>query len=239
MNAESLNWIFGLVAFFLTAVTMGPWLYRLITNSRTRQRVMQTGVDATATIIKTWDTGTRINNNPQVGMLLNVIPKPGVAPFEAELVHTVSIVQLPLFQPGAQLNVKYDPAKPSHVAIVSVIASGAAAAGGAVTYSLLDAQQAEQMLTQHQSANEKLMSGPQATAKVLQYMPLGPTVNGNNPAVNLILEVYPPSGTAFTAQAEGIVIAEASVPKYQPGQMITVRYDPFDQTKVAVEHSGV
>lgn len=221
----------------ILVITLGP----LLRNARMAQQVKQTGIDATATIVRTWDTGMRINDNPRVGMLLQVEPPFG-APFQAEVSQTVSIVQLASYQPGAQLQVKYDPATPSRVAIVGVAAGGmlGGAAGGVPAAGMLNSQQAEQMLKQYDAANEQLIkTGLQATAKVLQYMPIGIDVNGNNPAVNLMLEVHPVSRQNFTSQAQGVVISEASVPKYQPGQMITVRYNPNDLTKVAVEHSGV
>ncbi len=229
--------IFTFVILALVALVFVPTLIRLARNSRMTRQVMQTGVDATATIVQTRDTGVRINNNPQVGLLLQVQP-PGGVPFQAEVTKTVSIVQLPMFQPGAQVQVKYDPSDTSRVAVIGVVAGGLAS-GGPMAPSLMNKQQAEQMLALCQTVNQQLLtSGQTATAKVLQYLPLGINVNGNNPAVTLIVEVQPASGTAFTAQAQGNVIAEANVHKYQPGQMIAVRYSPNDLTRVAVERSG-
>ena len=241
---NSLGWIIPVVVIGILAITLGPFLIRLLRNSQMTSQVMKTGVDAMATIVRTWDTGVRINDNPQVGMLLQVQP-PGGAPFQAEVRQTVSIVQIGMFQPGAQLQVKYDPANPSRVAIASVVAGGmaapqmAAAMGAQAAPNMLSPQQVEQMLRQYDAANQQLIAtGTQCIAKVLQFMPMGINVNGNNPAVNLMLEVHPDNGPAFTSQAQGIVIAEASIYKYQPGQTITVRYNPNDLTKVAVEHSG-
>lgn len=68
---------------------------------------------------------------------------------------------------------------------------------------------------------------------------MGINVNGNNPAVNLIVEVQPPGSASFTAQAHGNIIAETSVYKFQPGQMVTVRYNPEDLSEVALERSGL
>ena len=237
---NSLGWIIPVVVIAILAITLGPFLVRLLRNSQMTSQVMKTGVDAMATIVRTWDTGVRINDNPQVGMLLQVQP-PGGAPFQAEVRQTVSIVQISMFQPGAQLQVKYDPANPSRVAIASVVPGGMAAAqmGAQMAPNMLSPQQVEQMLRQYDAANQQLIAtGTQSIAKVLQYMPMGINVNGNNPAVNLMLEVHPDNGPAFTSQAQGIVIAEASIYKYQPGQTITVRFNPNDLTKVAVEHSG-
>ena len=40
----------------------------------------------------------------------------------------------------------------------------------------------------------------------------------------------------FQSEATAIVSA-ASIPKYQPGHTIFVKYDPADTTRVAIEHS--
>lgn len=235
MDVDNLVWIIPIAAIGLTLGIFALVFVPIFLRWRVKQRVLQTGVAATATIVRVWDTGTRINDNPCVGMLLQVQPAAG-APFQAEIKETVSIVQMPLFQPGAQLDVKYDPAQPTNVAIVSVI-SGAGASGGP---GLMNREQAEQLLTRYQSENDRILSsGISAPAKILQYMPMGVNVNGNNPAVNLIVEVQPPGGSTFTAQAHGNVIAEASVYKFQPGQMVTVRYNPDDLTEVALERSGL
>ena len=232
--------IITVVVVLILAVTIGPMLIRLIRNSQMTSQVMQTGVTATATIVNTWDTGMRINDNPQVGIQLQVQP-PNGAPFQAEVRQTVSIVHLGMYQPGATVQVKYDPANPSRVAIVGVVAAvpAAAQAMGAGPMSGMNAQQAEQMLKQIDDANQALIkTGTQARAKVLQYLPMGIDVNGSNPAVTLQLEVQPASAPKFNAQAQG-VISSVSVPKFQPGQLITVRYDPNDLTRVTIEHSGV
>ena len=243
MNLSLLNnltWIIPVVVIGILAITLGPMLFRLFRNSQMTNQVKASGIDAVATILQTWDTGVRINDNPQVGVLIEVQPAGG-APFQAKVTQTVSIVQIGMFQPGARLQVKYDPANPSRVAITGVVPGGAM--GGYATPaapSSLNPSQIEQMLRQYQALNERLVStGVQTTARVLQFMPMGINVNGDNPAANLMLEVRAVDGSTFTAQAQGLVISAASVPKYQPNQTITVRYDPSDLTRVAVEHSGV
>lgn len=235
MDINDLGWILPVAIFGILFLVFALVFGGMFLRWRVKQRVLQTGVAATATIVRVWDTGTRINDNPRVGMLLQVQPTTG-APFQAEIKETVSIVQMPMFQPGAHLEVKYDPAQPTNVAIVSVISGSGASSGPG----LMNKQQAEQLLTRYQAENERILtSGVSAPAKILQYMPMGVNVNGNNPAVTLIVEVQPVAVASFTAQAHGNVIAEASVYKFQPGQMVTVRYNPEDLTEVALERSGL
>jgi hypothetical protein len=235
MDINNLGWIIPVAIVGFTFVILALVFGVMIRRWAIKQKVLQTGVQATATIISIRDTGTRINDNPVIAMQLQVQPT-GAPSFQAEVKETISILQIPQFQPGAQLEVKYDPMQPTSVAIVSLI-SGAGVSSGP---GLMNRQQAEQLLSRYQADNERILtSGVSAPAKILQYMPMGVSVNGNNPAVNLIVEVQPAGGAAFTAQAHGNVIGEASVYKFQPGQMVTVRYNPEDLTEVALERSGV
>ncbi|MGB7539725.1 MAG: hypothetical protein WBM17_14380, partial [Anaerolineales bacterium] len=58
--------------------------YRIIDPPR-----IKNGVTAQAKVLKVWDTGTSINDNPQIGMLLEVAPSLGVS-FQAEAKTIVS-----------------------------------------------------------------------------------------------------------------------------------------------------
>lgn len=138
MGLGDVGMIVGLAIGFLSFVFVALIFRGLRVQRRNRQRVLDTGVDATATVIRIRDTGVEINGDPEVGILLEVQPA-DESPYQAEVKQTVSIVHLPAYQPGAQLQVKYDPANPSQVAIVSVIRGGALA-GGSVPNSPLAAQ---------------------------------------------------------------------------------------------------
>jgi hypothetical protein len=92
-------------------------------------------------------------------------------------------------------------------------------------------------LEQMQKDNEAiLISGKPARAIIKKLRPLGVNVNGNNPYVELELEVLPDNYPSFPGKAKG-VIAEASLPKYQPGCTVFVKYDLYDNSKVVVDHS--
>lgn len=90
----------GLSALLLVG---GP----IVSGLRNRA-VRSEGLPAQAKILKIWDTGTTINENPLVGMLLEVHP-PGGAVFQAETEQLISRLQIPVIQPGMELEVKYDP----------------------------------------------------------------------------------------------------------------------------------
>lgn len=85
------------------------------------------GVTAEATILKIWDTGWTVNEDPVIGMRVEVRPPDGPV-FEATIAKTlISRIDLPQFQPGKVVPVRYDP---TNRAVVAVDFEGQAASGG-------------------------------------------------------------------------------------------------------------
>jgi hypothetical protein len=78
--------------------------------------VRANGLPATGRVLRIWETGVRINNNPVVGFLLEIHAE-GIEPYEAETKALISILWIPRIQPGEILPVKYDPDDPSRVAL--------------------------------------------------------------------------------------------------------------------------
>lgn len=70
--------------------------------------ILNRGLPAEAIILKVMDTGTTINKNPLVRLLLEVHP-PNQPTFQAEAERLISRLQIPQIQPGATVHVKYDP----------------------------------------------------------------------------------------------------------------------------------
>jgi hypothetical protein len=98
-----------LLPIFLVARTFLGW--------RRNRRLLRTGAPAQAKILKIWDTGVSVNDNPQVGMLLAVYPEDGM-PYQAETRSIVSRLHIPLVQVGLSVEVRFDPLDPSKVALV-------------------------------------------------------------------------------------------------------------------------
>lgn len=72
-------------------------------------RSLQTkGLAAQATILSLRDTGTTINQSPLVHLKLRVEPTDR-PPFEAETEQLINRLQVPQFQPGATVAVRFDP----------------------------------------------------------------------------------------------------------------------------------
>ena len=245
-----------------------------------QEQLMDTGVQAQATILKVQETGVTVNENyPLAKLTLEVRPPQG-EPFTVTTRQLLNRFDIPSIQPGAVVPVLYDPKNHKKIAIGSkdepLGSPGQAGTPGQTPPSgqayppaagILDAQTLS-LLQQHlppeqmqavtaalanqdpekmrmvsefltredQKTAEIRAIGKPAKAKIITAMPLGINVNGNNPAMTFVLEVHPEGEAAFQAQTTG-VIGEASVPKYQPGMEVYVKYDPADKSRVSLDHS--
>lgn len=194
-------------------------------------RLQKTGIPGKARILEVKDTGVTINNNPQVKLMLEVKNSFGQK-YTTQCRVLVSRINPNAYMPGMELPVKIDPKNEMNVVIDF---TGSSQSPGAFAHPNADALKSE--LEQMQKDNEAIsQSGRPARAIIKKYTWLGVNVNGNNPYVELELEVLPDNSSSFSGKAKG-VIAEASVNKYQPGQEIFVKYDLYDNNKVVIDHS--
>jgi hypothetical protein len=75
------------------------------------------GTAAQATILEIWDTGTTVNDDPVIGLEVLVYPAEGQA-WRATIARSlISRLDVPRFQPGQTIPVRYDPQSPSRVAL--------------------------------------------------------------------------------------------------------------------------
>jgi hypothetical protein len=208
--------------------------YRLFFKSMINTaRLQKTGIPGKARILEVKDTGITINNSPQVKLLLEVKNNFGQK-YNATTRVLVSRINPGAYQPGMEVPVKIDPRNENNVVLDF---SGNHTASATNSFSVLHADTLKAQLEQMEKENEAIRSsGRPARAIIKKNTWLGANVNGNNPWVELELEVLPEASPSFSAKARG-VISEASVNKYQPGCEIYVKYDLYDNSKVALDHS--
>lgn len=109
-------WQLALIAAFILAIPAafyGPSYLR----HRQEERVRAEGLPATAKVLRLEDTGSRRNAMPIVIIHLEVTAE-GRPPWQASIRRVMSVVEVPALGPGRVLNVRYDPARPSLVALV-------------------------------------------------------------------------------------------------------------------------
>jgi len=193
---------------------------------------VKNGVTAQGTILRTWDTGTTINDNPVVGFALNVAPATEPA-FQVEMKQIVSRIQIGAFLPGAAVQVMYDPADHKKIKIQNVL--GMPSAIGAAPAA--NPQQVEQMLlAKEQTYNAIRSMGEAAQATILTATDMNIRVNETGSMMTFHLEVHPTNKPIFQADTQG-AISDSARTKYQPGQTVLVNFNPNDLTHVALDHS--
>lgn len=116
---------FGVAATVATTVVLGLTLTLALGGCAIRDRVTgesvareirAAGVAADATVVKIWDTGVTVNDDPVVGFLLDVTPE-GRPAFQAKTKALVGRLAVPRVQPGARLRVMFDPKDTTRVAL--------------------------------------------------------------------------------------------------------------------------
>jgi hypothetical protein len=78
--------------------------------------LLTSGEPAQATVLQLWDTGVSLNDNPQVGLLLEVRPHNRPA-YQVQTKSFISRLNVSQVQTGAVVAVKVDPTNPAKVAL--------------------------------------------------------------------------------------------------------------------------
>jgi hypothetical protein len=121
---------FVMVAFFILVfgLAFGP----LVIDGIRHNRLRANGEAAEAIIMDIQETGTRVNRQPRVKITLEV--RPSLRPaYKATTHKIISYFEISQYQPGAVMEVKFDPNNLQHVVILGPKASawgGAFASGG-------------------------------------------------------------------------------------------------------------
>ena len=97
----------------------GYFLFRMFKNTNQNRDLVKTGIQAPAVILNAEDTGTTMNDNPQVRLTLQVNPA-GRPSFQAVTTTLVSRIRIGMIVPGAPATVRYDPNDITKVAVESL-----------------------------------------------------------------------------------------------------------------------
>jgi hypothetical protein len=108
-----------IVPIIITVVVLF-FVFRFLGNlskaNQATQQLLMTGVPATATILQLQDAGMRVNDNPQVNVMLE-IDSSQFGKYQAVVQSIIPMIKLAQVQPGQMINVKIDPSNPQRVAL--------------------------------------------------------------------------------------------------------------------------
>ncbi len=132
-----ITWLFPVIGGAIALLVLWKVVGGLLKGQAQDRRLLQTGAKASAQVLTVQATGASVSygghRQPQVALRVQVQPESG-QPFQAQLVSYVSELQIPQIQPGAVLQVRYNPSQPAQMAIEAFGGSmpGTAAPAGAV-----------------------------------------------------------------------------------------------------------
>jgi hypothetical protein len=109
--------VFIIMIVFFSVIVPLLFIVPTVCYWLSNRNLRQNGEPARAKILEIWDTGVSVNDNPQVGMLLEVYAKDH-APFQAKTKSIISRLHIPSVQPGCSVEVRFDRQNPSKVALV-------------------------------------------------------------------------------------------------------------------------
>ena len=121
---DSVNTLMAWMPYIIVASIALPLVITLLIvvpfyrNGSRNRRLLQTGKSAAAVIVELRDTGVTVNQQPQIELVLDVLP-PNRPPFRATTRTLISRLQTSQVQPGMQVLVKYNPLDLSNVALVT------------------------------------------------------------------------------------------------------------------------
>lgn len=236
---------FALIIIALVVGIMGTTFWKVLFRPMMiSNRLAKVGVGATAKVMEVKDTGVTVNNSPQIKLLLEVTP-PNGQPYLVETKQLISRLQTAMYQEGTILQVLIDPNDKDYISLDYEGKGGGMTSGGNFDsdsvpvgpWAGMRKQEAEKKLVDIDAKNKEIFSyGTSSRAIVTKYTWLGIYVNGQNPAVEIEVQVLPVDRPAFGATTIGVIM-EQSVPKFQAGEEIYVKYDPNYTSKVTIEHS--
>ena len=136
MGFDSSMMMTGIIVVVVIVVSLASFIPMILIFGKFFKRqaatakLMQTGEAAQGQILSIQETGTRINDQPEVAVALMVM-RPGQAPYQVQTTVVVSMLMIPRLQPGMTVPVKVDPMNPQSVAIDKTsLGMGGMAMGG-------------------------------------------------------------------------------------------------------------
>ncbi|CAI6078106.1 hypothetical protein PAECIP112173_02527 [Paenibacillus sp. JJ-100] len=188
------------------------------------QRKIKTGMPAVGVVQSIQQTGTYINEQPEVRMALKV-SRQGRDTYDTELRTIIPLTSLSQFQPGAIIPLVVSEKDERKVGLDQ---------NGMVSQEYMQ-QLLNEKMTQQGIAPEMVdiaRTGEKALAKVLDVTPMGSGHNGNI-KLQLKLSITKPNGETFEVTTQKEILPSA-LPQVQQGHIINVFYSKQDPSKVAL-----
>jgi hypothetical protein len=228
---------------FLTGIGLVLWAKAVSRQVAETNRLIQTGMDATASILSLRQTGMYVNNQPQVEMELQ-IDAPRHGSYKATKKQIVPLILLGRLSSGLPLAVKVDPADRNKFAIDwegqpsgMIPAPGLAPVG----WDALRAEESPVATAAPPShavaAADKariLATGVSGKGTVLESVFANEMDGENQPVYTLTFQIEVPGRPPVHGRAKTGVPLER-IAKLQPGDSVALKVDPNNPAAMAID----
>lgn len=189
-------------------------------------RLRKEGVPGRARILAVKKTGMVINNEPVLNLEVEIIDAFGQR-YTTSIKTLTSGATKTVYQPGMEVAIKIDPLKKEN----AVLDDEKAAPRSSINPTPAIEKEWEQT---KEETTAILLRGRPARAIIKRYNWLGTYASGNDPVVELELEVMPELYPPYPGKTRAVV-PEASVHLFQPGCEVKVKYDLYDMNKIVID----
>ena len=230
--------IFSLFFILVFGLTFG----RIFLRNMKSKKLLRTGTRANGRIVEVYDTGVTVNNQPQIGLKIEVTPLAG-PPFTSEIKLIISRLQTSYYRPGVICIVRYDQNDKKTVAVESI---GESMSGQDNSFASSEIspyfpgktkEQIEEIIRGIAEEEKRIRStGAECKAVIKTSDWTNIYMEGKNEFRFFELVVMPDNMPAYDANCYGLIM-QSSLSKFSAGKQIWVKYDPADKAKVILSHS--
>jgi hypothetical protein len=109
--------LFTLLLLLLAGLLAGCGVFDRMSGVSEAKRLREVGLPVSARILEIWDTGITVNEDPVIGMRVEISRADGSVYTASIAKSLISRLDVPRFQPGATVPVRIDPQDPTKVAL--------------------------------------------------------------------------------------------------------------------------
>lgn len=216
-NYSNIVWIImGIGAVLL----VGGTLISLFTGNSSR---VKNGKPALGTVTDTRQTGTYLNNQPQVEITFTYKDTEGKE-YQGATTTFIAQTQLAAIQPGATLPIRYDEQNPSKVAI-----------DGNMDRTTMQNLYDQEMIRKGVLTEETLdiaKNGQEAKGVIMTITPTG-KFKEEATEMEVTVKVTKQDGNTYETTVLKYMLP-TNISKFQPGTLVTVNYMPEDEKNIVI-----
>jgi hypothetical protein len=205
------------VVIAATVIPLALFLVPFLKRQAQASKVLQSGMSAQAQILSAQETGTRVNDQPEIAFTL-MVQVPGRPPYQAHATSIMSHMMLMRVQPGMTIPVKVDPANPQSIAVDKAALSAAPMMGMGAMPGVMPGMMQQPMMPQQQIMGQQQMMPQQMMPQ--QMMPQQMMPQQMMPQQMMPQQMMPGQAPGGMSQQQAMALAQTCLAQPPAGGAI-------------------